>query len=77
VTPDDTRTGERPVVRVDEPAELVRLRYRRVQGQPRVNWTATVYQREEVLATAYRELVAHIATETGVPVFLGEPPSAR
>lgn len=56
---------------------LVRLRYRRVQGQPRVNWTATVYQREEILATALRELVAHIATETGCPTLLGEPPPDR
>lgn len=56
---------------------LVRLRYRRVQGQARVTWTATVYQREEVLATAFRELVAHLAEQTGCTVFLGEPPAIR
>lgn len=56
---------------------LVRLRYRRIQGQPRVMWTATVYQREEVLATALRDLVSHLATATGCPVYLGEPPAAR
>lgn len=55
---------------------LVRLRYRRVQGQPRVNWTATVYQREDVLAQALRELADHIAEKTGCPVYLGEAPAA-
>lgn len=54
---------------------LVRLRYRRVQGQPRVNWTATVYQREDVLAQALRELADHIAEKTGCTVYLGEAPA--
>ena len=56
---------------------LVRLRYRRVQGQPRVNWTATVYQREEILSTALRDLAAHIEDATGCPTLLGEPPPDR
>lgn len=56
---------------------LVRLRYRRIAGQPRVQWTAAVYQREEVRTTALRDLQAHIAAETGVPTFLGEPPAAK
>lgn len=56
---------------------LVRLRYRRAQGAPRVHWTATIYQREEVRATAMRDLVRFIAEETGAPVFLGDPPPDR
>lgn len=52
---------------------LVRLRYRRVQGQPRVVWCVNLHRPDEVLRIAIDEVVRDISARTGVEVLRGKP----
>ncbi len=56
---------------------LVRLRYRRVPGQPRVAWCVNLHRPDEVLRNAIDEVAATIARDTGVTVLRGSPPAAK
>lgn len=54
---------------------LVRLRYRRVSGQPRVAWCVVLHHPDEVQKHAVAELVERVRSETGLDVFRGGTPS--
>lgn len=53
---------------------LVRLRYRRASGQPRVSWCVVLHHPDEVQKHAVAELVERVRTETGLDVFRGAFP---
>lgn len=63
MTPADTRTGERPVVRADEPAELVRLRVLwyalRVRGLDACGAPGIAYDRPVVQSSPQQPAAPH------------------
>jgi uncharacterized protein YfdQ (DUF2303 family) len=48
---------------------LVRLRYRRAPGGPRVQWTAVLHAADEAFEAAISEAIDTVTTGTGLPVF--------
>lgn len=56
---------------------LARLRYRRVQGQPRVVWAVSLHRPDEVKRAALDEVAGDIRTRTELPVLRGTAPAPR
>ncbi len=56
---------------------LARVRYRRVQGAPRVTWSVALHRPEDVMRAAVDEVVALVKAGTSVEVLKGSPAAAR